>query len=212
MRESGDHQSPSERQPACICGWKIRAFLADTCEHSIAAAEILQAISKRANDRFNALAASIVPFVFVAKHDDHDQVKGPFQETWEDNVGGSRAVALYLKEIISMAEEHLDSRQWAVKHTSARAIAGAATAVTTMSGDMDATNAAILWPALEKALAGKTWDGKEVVLYAFVKFVETSQIFWSTRTDVAQAIEKVRRLLAAHVAPPLLSQPRVYAV
>lgn len=91
-----------------------------------------------------------------------------------------------------MAEEHLDSPQWAVKHTAARAIADATVAIATMNKDMDATNAAVLWPALERALGGKTWDGKEVVLYAFTKFVETSGIFWSTQPDIAQAIEKVR--------------------
>lgn len=91
-----------------------------------------------------------------------------------------------------MAEEYLDSPQWAVKHTAARAIADATVAIATMNNDMDATNAAVLWPALERALGGKTWDGKEVVLYAFTKFVETSGTLWSTQPDIAQAIEKVR--------------------
>jgi proteasome component ECM29 len=31
---------------------------------------------------------------------------------------------------------------------------------------------------LEKALAGKTWDGKEVVLKAFVKFASQAQKLW----------------------------------
>ena len=153
----------------------------------------MQALSKHANDRFNSLAASILPFVFVAKHDSHDQVKEPFQETWNDNVGGSRAVALYLKEILSMAEEHLDSPQWALKHTAARSIADATMAVASMTGDMDSTNAATLWPRLERALGGKTWEGKEVVLYAFAKFVETSSKYWLAEQDVAKAIEKVSK-------------------
>lgn len=169
---------------------------------SIASAEILQAISKYASDRFNSLAASIIPFVFIAKHDAHEQVKQPFQDTWNDNVGGSRAVALYLDEILAMANAHLDSPQWAVKHTSARSIADATIAVGSMSSEMDAAKAATLWPSLERALGGKTWDGKEVLLPAFAKFVETSKSFWSTNEKVAQAIEKVSDIRLFHSSFP----------
>lgn len=139
-------------------------------------------------------------------------MKGPFQETWNDNVGGSRAVALYLKEIITMAEDHLDSPQWAVKHTAARSIADATTAVASMTSDMDATNATILWPALERALGGKTWDGKEVILYAFAKFVESGTKFWTAQRNVAQAIDKVSniRLKSAARMRPFCRRRHVY--
>ncbi|GAB7355231.1 hypothetical protein MBLNU459_g5782t2 [Dothideomycetes sp. NU459] len=157
---------------------------------SIVAAEVMQAISKHASDRFNSLAADLIPFVFVGKHDSHDVVKELFQDTWNDNVGGSRAVSLYLKEILAMCVENLGSPQWAVKHTAARSIADATMAVASISSNMDATSAALLWPALERALDGKTWAGKEVVLYAFVKLVETGRTFWSAQPDVARAIEK----------------------
>ncbi|KAL1302237.1 hypothetical protein AAFC00_002661 [Neodothiora populina] len=158
---------------------------------SIAAAEILHAISKHANDRFNSLAADIIPFVFIAKHDAHEQVKNPFQEIWNDNIGGPRAVALYLQEILTMANDNLDSAQWDVKHTAARSIAAATVAISTMSSEMELSNATRLWPILEKALGGKTWEGKEVVLDAFAQFVETSKSYWSAHQDVAQAIEKI---------------------
>ena len=100
-------------------------------------------------------------------------------------------MALYLKEILSLAEEHIESPQWALKHTAARSIADATVAVATMNSEMETAIAATLWPSLEKALNGKTWDGKEVVLHAFSKFVETSKAFWSKQQDVAGAIEKV---------------------
>lgn len=152
----------------------------------------MQSISKHASDRFNSLAADLIPFVFVGKHDSHETVKELFQDTWNDNVGGSRAVSLYLREILAMSTDHLDSPQWAVKHTVARSIADATVAVASIGSEMDATTAELLWPALEKALGGKTWEGKEVVLYAFVKFVETGRKLWSVQANVAQAIEKVR--------------------
>lgn len=159
---------------------------------SVAAGDIIHAIAKHATDRFNSLAADLLPFVFVGKHDTNEHVKVLFQETWADNVGGPRAVALYLKEILIMAEAHVDSPQWALKHTAARSIADATESVASMNNEMDVAIAQIVWPALEKALGGKTWDGKQEVLHAFSRFVETSGRYWQANVTVAQAMQKVR--------------------
>ncbi|GAM88830.1 hypothetical protein ANO11243_068640 [Dothideomycetidae sp. 11243] len=156
---------------------------------SVTAGDIIKALSKQANERFNALAADILPFVFVAKHDGNETVKELFQDTWNDNVGGNRAVALYLTEIVDLAAQNLDSAQWAVKHTAARAIADATTALAAL-GDIDEGAGRQLWPPLEKALAAKTWDGKEVVLRAFVRLVEAGDKFWSSREDIKGLIVK----------------------
>lgn len=166
---------------------------------SITAGDIIKAISKHANDRFNALSAEILPFVFIAKHDGHETVKELFQEVWEDNVGGSRAVALYLNEIITLAGQHLESPQWVVKHTAAKSIAAAVVAMSSL-GPIGEAAGKQLWPPLEKALAAKTWDGKEVILKAFVRFVESGKKFWTSREDVKALIVKVsppRLILAA---------------
>ncbi|KAF2156972.1 ARM repeat-containing protein [Myriangium duriaei CBS 260.36] len=160
---------------------------------SVTAGDIVRALSKQANDRFNALAAEILPFVFVAKHDSNEVVKTLFQDTWEDNVGGARAVVLYLKEILELATPHLDDAQWIVKHTAARAVAGATTAIASLGG-IDEAIGTQLWAPLEKALAAKTWEGKEVVLKAFVRFVQTGERFWGSRDEVKKAIVKCCRL------------------
>ncbi|KAH9829277.1 ECM29 protein [Teratosphaeria destructans] len=157
---------------------------------AITSGEIIYAMSKHATDRFNAIAASILPFVFVAKHDPNDHVKAQFQSAWEEAVGGSRAVILYLQEIISLAGRYLDSPQWVLKHTSARAVADATTTAASIESTMSEQVIEALWPALEKALGGKTWDGKEVVLDAFVKFVESARSWYSQKPNVAAAIVK----------------------
>jgi len=163
-----------------------------TSHHSITSGEIVYATCKHASDRFNALATSVLPFVFVAKHDAHEQVKEQFQAAWDESVGGSRAVALYLKEIVAVSTTYLDSPQWSLKHTSARSVADAVTSVAAMeSPEMSVEAAATLWPALEKALGGKTWEGKEVVLYAFVRFVEAAKVFYTRGPEVGAAITKV---------------------
>ncbi|KAL8687371.1 MAG: hypothetical protein Q9218_006438, partial [Villophora microphyllina] len=142
-------------------------FESEDERHRVVAGEIVLAMSKYATDRFNALAAEILPFVFVAKHDSHERAKTLFQETWNETVGGSRAVLLYMQEIIQLATQYLGSPRWSLKHTAALAIAEAVNA----TGDgMDDSIARIIWPGLQKAVDGKTWEGKERVLQAFVKF------------------------------------------
>ncbi|KAF2725681.1 ARM repeat-containing protein [Polychaeton citri CBS 116435] len=158
---------------------------------SITAGELLLALVRNANDRFNALSASILPFVFVAVHDSSEAVKQPFQETWNEAVGGSRAVSLYLAEILQLAGEHLDSPQWVLKHTAARTVGDAVNSIAAMSKDMPADDAAKLWPLLERSLGGKTWEGKEEILPAFVKFVETSTHFLAERSDIRSSVVKV---------------------
>ena len=149
------------------------------------------AVAKHASDRFNDLATSALPFIFVAKHDADEHVREQFQNAWNEAVGGSRAVLLYLSEIVSICDTHLSSPQWTLKHTSARSIAEAVLVVASIESPMSLEAGRMLWPALEKALSGKTWDGKEVVLSAFVKFVESAKAYYMQDAAVASAIVKV---------------------
>ena len=153
--------------------------------------DMIYALSKHSTDRFTSLSGDILPFVFVAKHDSHEQVREQFQNAWNDNVGGSRAVLLYLKEISSLAQQHLDSPRWVLKHTASRAIAQTLIAASSSAVHMSASQAEILWPVLVKAIGGKTWEGKEVVLIAFVKFVEKGGELWENKKEVADEITKV---------------------
>lgn len=162
-------------------------FDSDDDRHRVISGDITYAISKYAADRFNSLAGEILPFVFVAKHDTYERAKTLFEETWSENVGGSRAVLLYLKEIVGLASQYLDSARWSVKHTSAFAIADV---VTSSGSSIDDANAKVLWPAFEKALSGKTWEGKERVLKAFIQFAKNST-FCSNDPKVGEQVEKI---------------------
>ncbi|KAI7642343.1 ARM repeat-containing protein, partial [Hortaea werneckii] len=135
-----------------------------TPRRAITSGEIIAAVAKHASDKFKDIASTTLPFVFVAKHDPNDQVKEQFVHAWDESVGGSRAVSLYLQEIIELCSAHLDSPQWVLKHTSARTIADTITAVSASETKISKETGQILWPALEKAQGGKTWEGKETVL------------------------------------------------
>lgn len=149
-------------------------------------AEILYSSSKLSNDRFMAFSTAALPFVFVCKHDADDHVKEEFEKTWQDNVGGNRAVSLYIREIVGLVSENLDSARWAIKHTAARAIAQA---VLSLQTEVDLPTALLVWPALEKALSGKTWEGKEVVLTALVKFAGSAKVLWVERPDLSKLMK-----------------------
>ncbi len=159
------------------------------------AADVMRAISLYATDRFGSFASELLPFIFLAKHDSEEQVRKSFTETWDDHVAGPRTVSLYLKEILALSETHLESRQWAIKHTAAKTIADCVLQITNAVGSekIDPATAKFVWPVLEKALSGKSWEGKEVVLEAFVRFVERSETYWQAEEnkDIAKQLEKV---------------------
>ncbi|CAL5867715.1 uncharacterized protein PFLUO_LOCUS1934 [Penicillium psychrofluorescens] len=173
---------------------------ADDATPRAIAAEILHSSSKLSNDRFMAFAATALPFVFVCKHDADDHVKEDFEKTWQDNVGGSRAVSLYIREIVGLVADNLDSPRWAIKHTAARAIAQA---VLALDAEIDLSTAQLVWPVLERALSGKTWEGKEVVLKALVKFASQAQKLWQEKAELRDlmktiAVREAKRTNAAY--------------
>lgn len=163
-------------------------FNADDAAKRQVSAEIVYAVSKFANDRFNAMASVFLPFVFFAKHDLEESVREQFEKTWSENVGGSRAVMLYAQEITDLSIQYLESPKWTIKHSAALTIADVAASSGT---DITGPNAAIIWPSLEKSLSLKTFDGKEKVLEAFVKFVKEGRSLWGEEPVIAAQMKKI---------------------
>ncbi|PWY76180.1 hypothetical protein BO70DRAFT_411153 [Aspergillus heteromorphus CBS 117.55] len=159
----------------------------DTNQRAISA-EILKAASKLSNDRFMAFAATALPFVFVSRCDLDDHVREIFEKTWQENVGGNRAVSLYIREITDLVAENLDSARWAIKHTAAL---GLAKAIVSLDSEIDLTTSEYIWPVLEKALSGKTWEGKEVVLEAFVKFSGQATKLWHEKPAFGETMKSI---------------------
>lgn len=158
-------------------------FDSDDERHQLIAGEIVFATSKYATDRFNGLAAEILPFVFFAKHDGYDRAKTVFQDTWDETVGGSRTVLLCMQEIIQLAIQYLDSPRWALKHTAAFTVAEAINATGMEIGDPIAQ---VIWPGIEKAVDGKTWEGKEKALQAFVRFARAKNVVTEDKGEWAR--------------------------
>ncbi|KAI2993811.1 hypothetical protein CBS147482_8622 [Aspergillus niger] len=161
---------------------------AEDSNQRVISAEILQAASKLSNDRFMAFATAALPFIFVSKCDLDEHVREVFEKTWQDNVGGNRTVSLYINEITDLVSSNLDSARWAIKHTAAL---GLAKAIMSMDSELDLPTSEYVWPVLERAVAGKTWEGKEVVLEAFVKFSGQAKKLWQEKPTLGETMKTI---------------------
>jgi proteasome component ECM29 len=156
------------------------------------AAEVFLTTSKYAPERCANLAEKILPYIFIGKHDSQEDVKESFTSAWSESAGGQRATLLHMDAIIKLAMSLLDHQRWSVKHAAARSVAEAAKAVVSLDDMAASAEAPKVWPALVAALSGKSWEGKEVVLQAFVAFVEKVKGFWKGDAKIASEINKVR--------------------
>ncbi|KAE8376836.1 proteasome stabiliser-domain-containing protein [Aspergillus bertholletiae] len=177
---------------------KTLYLTAEDASQRIIAAEILHSTSKLSNDRFMAFSATVLPFIFVSKYDTDEHVQEAFEKTWQENVGGNRAVSLYIKEITSLVSNNLDSPRWIIKHTAAL---GFANGVMALDSELDLATSEHLWPVLEKALAGKTWDGKETVLQAFMKFASQAKKLWLEKPQIGDAMKTIAIREAKRINP-----------
>ena len=145
-----------------------------------------------------AVAAAFLPFVYVAKHDSDAHVQELFETTWNEHVAGARTVLLYLGEIVGLAIQHLDSARWVLKHTAALSVADAAKSA---GDEMNLGQQQILWPALERATSGKTWEGKADVLDAFVGFARRSKQLQQERSEMKEQMKKVSDIPSTVASP-----------
>jgi proteasome component ECM29 len=131
----------------------------------------IEAISRNASGAFTAIASSILPFVFLAKHDPAESVREPFTETWSENTGGAGAIKLYVREIMGLIAGHLEAPQWRVKQVSALTLANTCEAIGVDIRD----HLGLVMPLLLKGVGGRAWKGKEAVLKALVVVAENAK-------------------------------------
>lgn len=166
----------------------------DSSTRRLVAGEIILAMSKHANDQLSRFSTAVLPFVFIAKHDQDDEVRMYFDKVWQEHVSGTRAISsLYFSENVELVRQYLDSPQWAIKHASALAVKDTVDALLGETTDniIDKDRATILWPALDKAIGGRTWKGKEEVLHAFVRFWHGAEEFWECDEKLRTRVQNI---------------------
>lgn len=156
--------------------------------------DVVVSLAKISPDHFSSQEADLLPFTYLGSHDTDEYTSKVFKEVWDQHAGSSRTVMRYIPEIVALVERCLATTQWALKHTGAFTIAAMASDVvgaTEMTGGIGEPSCKALWPAFDKALALKTFPGKEKVLNSFPKFVKSGQTFWQGDTQVAAQMKKV---------------------
>lgn len=131
----------------------------------------IEAISRNASSAFTAIASSILPFVFLAKHDPVESIREPFTETWSENTGGAGAIKLYIRQIMTLLAGRLEDPQWRVKQVAALTLADACEAI----GVDIREHLSLVMPLLLKGVGGRTWKGKEAVLKALVVVAQNAK-------------------------------------
>ena len=105
----------------------------------------------------------------MAMHDiSSTVVASTFKNVWSENTGGSGAIKLHLREIVTLAQENLGSNRWAVKQAAAITLASICTS---LGKDITKDQVDVVYPAMVSAVGGKSWDGKEKVLEGYVELV-----------------------------------------
>ncbi|KAA8915664.1 hypothetical protein TRICI_002176 [Trichomonascus ciferrii] len=154
----------------------------------------VSAVAKHSGDKFDSLASAFLPFIFIATHDIDSGVREKFEQTWNDNTGGTGAIKLHIREIIDIVQQHLASRQWSVRQVSAKSIAEACNRI----GDdaSVAKNLDALYDVLFEACSGRSWSGKEVVFDALVSLAVRTK---STVLEDKELFSKLNKAVTVEV-------------
>lgn len=156
--------------------------------------DVIVAVSKVSSDHFTAYQTQLLPFAYLGSHDTDEYTSKMFKEVWEQQAGSARTVARYVPEIASLVERCLDSAQWALRHGGAFTVGAMAADVagtSTATSQISEASLKVIWPIFDKALAMKTFAGKEKLLGSFPIFVEKAQSLWKHDEKVAAQMKKV---------------------
>lgn len=156
--------------------------------------DVVVSLAKISPDHFTSQESELLPFTYLASHEVDDYVSKVFKEVWDQHAGTSRTVMRYVPEIVALIDRCLATTQWALRHAGALTVAAMVSDVADASaatGSIADTNCKAIWPVFDKALALKTFPGKEKLLESYPKFVEKGQSFWNGDEQVAAQMKKI---------------------
>ncbi|KAK2612789.1 proteasome component M29 [Conoideocrella luteorostrata] len=157
-------------------------------------ADVIVAVAKVSPDHFTAQETILLPFSYLGSHDTDEYTRKVFKEVWDQHAGSSRTVTRYVLEIVGLVERCLETAQWAIRHTGAFTVAAMAADVAKASdatGVIDMVNLRAIWPVFDKALALKTFAGKEKLLESYPKFVERGEPLWKNDSTTSVHMKKI---------------------
>lgn len=158
-------------------------------------AAVVAALSKISPDHFTALEASLLPLSYLGMHDTDEFVAKAFREVWETHAGSARTVTRFVPEVVALVERALEAPMWSLKHAGALTTGSAVSAVAAQGaltgGSVNVRQMGALWSVFEKALALKTFEGKEKLLEALVDVHTHAKAFWASDDKIAASLRKI---------------------
>uniref|UniRef100_A0A8R1YHS5 Proteasome adapter and scaffold protein ECM29 HEAT-repeat domain-containing protein n=1 Tax=Pristionchus pacificus TaxID=54126 RepID=A0A8R1YHS5_PRIPA len=163
-------------------------------DKKIAVRNLLKSLSANAPDALTGHSAAIVPYVLMEtcqepiKGDEESRKKcAAWAELWSEMVPSTEtAVRLYGEEIVEAAMEILKENQvWAVRAQAAAMLKE----VVAVPGQMSAERTVTLLMSLLGFLNGRYWTGKERILQAVEKLMESSRGELNAKMDEKQIKE-----------------------
>lgn len=187
--------APAEARAHFVARFETLYFDAEDEARREKVAATVAALSKISPDHFNALEGSLLPFSYVGMHDTDEFVGKAFREVWETHAGSSRTATRFVPEITALVGRALEAPQWSLKHAGALT-AGSAVAAVAAQGALTGSTVNIgqlgqLWPVFDRALALKTFEGKEKLLEALVDVHTKARAFWEGDEKVGLQLKKI---------------------
>lgn len=188
--------APSESKERFISKFETLYFNAEDEARRQKVADVVLSLSKISPDHFNALEGSLLPFSYLGMHDLDEYVAKAFKEVWETHAGSSRTATRFVPEVDALVQRALDTPQWSLKHGGALTAASAMSAVAAVAGDNAGSGTSVahlarLWPSFDRALALKTFAGKEKLLDALADVASKGRALWEGDAAVAAQMRKV---------------------
>ncbi|MBE3044975.1 hypothetical protein IMZ48_20935 [Candidatus Bathyarchaeota archaeon] len=155
-------------------------------------ADVIVVLSETSADQFAALSGTLLPFAYFASHDVDEYTRAAFRRTWDSHAGTARSVAWHMEEIVGHVVRGLEAPRWSLQHAAAFTVAAGVRALADASdsGQISDANLRVVWPVFERALALKTFTGKEKLLEALPVFVEKGESLWKSG-DVGAVQKKI---------------------
>jgi proteasome component ECM29 len=155
------------------------------------------AIGKISPDVFTDLESRLLPLAYLGKHDTDSYVSEEFDAVWGQHAGGSHTVMRFADEIIGYVSKALATSKWALQHGGALTLASMITALSSVvgkDGQLSESTLQKLWPVLDKALALKTFKGKEKLVTVYPTFIRHSRKLWGGGADTAPLAAQTKKI------------------
>ncbi|KAG7829656.1 hypothetical protein KL920_002515 [Ogataea angusta] len=176
---------------------KLKAYYFEAGDNEklkLLSASASESISKYSGDKFQSIAVSYLPLIFVGKHDPVKEVSDLFTKAWEESSsGGSGPIKLYLKEIIELIMSNIDSTDLQIRQSIALSIIEI---VDKLGQEISSLSNYLgqLYKILIVSLRGRSYKGKENLLSSLV-LLSTKTPNFLHETDNSKIFDQVKRYI-----------------